>query len=50
MFTPELISLMVVVPVLLCVILIGIIIVIHHIRKTKRLNVIIHQLIYKQQK
>ena len=49
-FTSELIALTVLVPFLCCVILVGILVLIHFVRKVKRLNVIIHQLIYKQQR
>ena len=49
-FSPEMIALMVLGPAFLSVIAVGTIILIHSFRKIRRLNVIIHQLIYKQQK
>jgi hypothetical protein len=50
LFAPCEIALMVLLPLLLSVIAVGVLVGIHFLRKIKRLNVIIHQLIYKQQK
>ena len=49
-FRPEMIALMVLLPVLVSVILVGSVVLIQSFRKVRRLNTIIHQLIYKQQK
>ena len=49
-FSREIIALMVLLPVLLSLIAVGVIVLAQFARKVKRLNVIIHQLIYKQQK